>query len=186
MSGPSWTQGSTSICSPAPKQSGRTSITSSASLLEVQAFINLRKVQGLIAIAEREDRTLVNQAAAFILAASICRSIPKRFRDLLAKLRLRDNEKRIDTALARNTLVRPGRILLHSYTGRTPMTDHLIQQLRALKLSGMREHLEARIQEAERNDLSYDEFLSMVISDEVEMRTNRTDHATHPPCRPGG
>lgn len=53
------------------------------------------------------------------------------------------------------------------------MTDHLIQQLRALKLSGMREHLEARIQEAERNDLAYDEFLSMVVSDEVEMRTNR-------------
>lgn len=53
------------------------------------------------------------------------------------------------------------------------MTDHLIQQLRALKLSGMREHLEARIQEAERNDLSYDEFLSMIISDELEMRTNR-------------
>lgn len=53
------------------------------------------------------------------------------------------------------------------------MTDQLIQQLRILKLSGMREHLEARIQEAERNDLSYAEFLSMVVSDEVEMRTNR-------------
>jgi DNA replication protein DnaC len=53
------------------------------------------------------------------------------------------------------------------------MTDQLIQQLRMLKLCGMREHLEARIQEAERNDLSYAEFLSMVVSDEVEMRTNR-------------
>ncbi|MFH0851706.1 MAG: IS21-like element helper ATPase IstB [Candidatus Peregrinibacteria bacterium] len=53
------------------------------------------------------------------------------------------------------------------------MTDQVIHQLRALKLSGMREHLEERIQEAERNDLSYDEFLSMIISDELEMRTNR-------------
>jgi hypothetical protein len=53
------------------------------------------------------------------------------------------------------------------------MTDQLIQQLRILKLSGMREHLEGRIQEAERNDLSYGEFLSMIVSDEVEMRTNR-------------
>lgn len=53
------------------------------------------------------------------------------------------------------------------------MTDHLLHQLRVLKLPGMREHLEARIQEAERNDLSYGEFLSMIISDELEMRTNR-------------
>ena len=53
------------------------------------------------------------------------------------------------------------------------MTDQLLQQLRALKLSGMRDHLEERIQEAERNDLSYGEFLSMVVSDETDMRTNR-------------
>jgi DNA replication protein DnaC len=53
------------------------------------------------------------------------------------------------------------------------MTDQVFHQLRALKLSGMREHLEERIQEAERNDLSYDEFLSMIINDELEMRTNR-------------
>ncbi len=53
------------------------------------------------------------------------------------------------------------------------MTDHVLQQLRVLKLSGMREHLEERIQEAQRNDLTYDEFLSMIISDEIDMRTNR-------------
>jgi hypothetical protein len=62
------------------------------SLLEVHAFINLRKAQGLIAIAEREDRSLVNQAAAFILEHRL-QVHPKAFRDLLAKLRLRDNEK---------------------------------------------------------------------------------------------
>ena len=62
------------------------------SLLEVHAFINLRKVQGLIAIAEREDRSLLNQAAAFILEHRL-QVHPKAFRDLLAKLRLRDNEK---------------------------------------------------------------------------------------------
>jgi DNA replication protein DnaC len=53
------------------------------------------------------------------------------------------------------------------------MNDQLALQLRALKLSGIREHLEARIREAEANDLSYAEFLSMVITDELEIRTSR-------------
>jgi len=55
------------------------------------------------------------------------------------------------------------------------MTDHthLSQQIRALKLSGILEHLDARLLEAEQNDLSYGEFLSMILTDELETRTLR-------------
>ena len=53
------------------------------------------------------------------------------------------------------------------------MNDQLLHQLRLLKLPGIREHLEARILEAKGNDLSYEEFLSMLLTDEVEQRTTR-------------
>jgi len=53
------------------------------------------------------------------------------------------------------------------------MNDQIIQQLRALKLPGFREHLEARIIEAESNDLSYAEFLAMLLADELDLRTSR-------------
>src|SRR5207302_6035943 len=48
-----------------------------------------------------------------------------------------------------------------------------IGQLRALKLPAIRERLEARIMEAESNDLSYSEFLSMLLTDELDARTSR-------------
>src|SRR5712692_6016104 len=51
--------------------------------------------------------------------------------------------------------------------------DQLIIELRALKLPGIREHLQARIMEAEANDLSYAEFLSMLLTDELDLRTSR-------------
>jgi len=53
------------------------------------------------------------------------------------------------------------------------MNDQIIHQLRVLKLPGMRENLEARLREADGNDLSYAEFLSMILTDELELRTNR-------------
>jgi len=53
------------------------------------------------------------------------------------------------------------------------MNNDLIQQLRALKLPGIREHLEARIMEAESNSLSYNEFLSMLCTDELDLRASR-------------
>jgi DNA replication protein DnaC len=53
------------------------------------------------------------------------------------------------------------------------MNDQIIQQLRALKLPGFREHLEARIIEAESNNLSYAEFLAMLLADELDLRTSR-------------
>jgi DNA replication protein DnaC len=53
------------------------------------------------------------------------------------------------------------------------MNDQIIQQLRTLKLPGFREHLEARIMEAESNNLSYAEFLAMLLTDELDMRTTR-------------
>jgi DNA replication protein DnaC len=60
------------------------------------------------------------------------------------------------------------------------MNNDLVQQLRALKLPGIREHLEARIMEAESNDLSYNEFLSMLLTDELDLRsTRRIDRLLH-------
>ena len=54
------------------------------------------------------------------------------------------------------------------------MNDNdLMKQLRALKLPGFREHLTSRIMEAEANNLSYAEFLSMLLTDELDLRTSR-------------
>ncbi len=53
------------------------------------------------------------------------------------------------------------------------MNEQIIQQLRTLKLPGFREHLESRIMEAESNNLSYAEFLAMLLTDELDMRTTR-------------
>ncbi len=53
------------------------------------------------------------------------------------------------------------------------MNEQILQQLRTLKLPGFREHLESRIMEAEANNLSYAEFLAMLLSDELDMRTTR-------------
>jgi DNA replication protein DnaC len=49
----------------------------------------------------------------------------------------------------------------------------LTLQIRNLKLSGMLEHLDARLLEAKSNDLSHAEFLSMILTDETEARTAR-------------
>lgn len=55
------------------------------------------------------------------------------------------------------------------------MNDHsqLTMQIRNLKLSGMLEHLDTRLMEAEQHDLAYTEFLSMMLTDEFETRTAR-------------
>ncbi len=53
------------------------------------------------------------------------------------------------------------------------MNEQIMQQLRSLKLPGFREHLESRIMEAEANNLSYAEFLAMLLTDEIDMRTTR-------------
>ena len=53
------------------------------------------------------------------------------------------------------------------------MNDQIIQQLRILKLPGIREHLDQRLMEAQANNLSYAEFLSMLLTDEFDERTSR-------------
>jgi len=49
----------------------------------------------------------------------------------------------------------------------------LTMQIRNLKLSGMLEHLDARLMEARNNDLSHAEFLSIILIDESEIRNQR-------------
>lgn len=51
--------------------------------------------------------------------------------------------------------------------------NDLVQQLRSLKLPGIRDRLEARVLEAESNNLSYNEFLSMLLTDELDQRASR-------------
>jgi len=53
------------------------------------------------------------------------------------------------------------------------MNDQILQQLRVLKLPGFREHLQARLLEADANNLSYEDFLSMLLADELDLRTTR-------------
>ena len=53
------------------------------------------------------------------------------------------------------------------------MNDQILQQLRILKLPGIRENIEKRIMEAQANNLSYAEFLSMLLTDEFDERTSR-------------
>ena len=45
-------------------------------------------------------------------------------------------------------------------------------QLKILKLSGMLQQLDIRLLEAQQNQLSYSEFLSMLMTDEIEKRNN--------------
>ena len=51
--------------------------------------------------------------------------------------------------------------------------SQLKTQLKTLKLSGMLEQLELRLLEAQQHQLSYSEFLSMLITDEIEKRNHR-------------
>lgn len=55
------------------------------------------------------------------------------------------------------------------------MTEHsqVMIQIRNLKLSGMLDTLDVRLMEAEQNDLAYTDFLSMILTDELETRTTR-------------
>ena len=55
-----------------------------------------------------------------------------------------------------------------------PNYSELTQQLKNLKLSGAAETLEVRIMEAEQNQLSYSDLLSMILADELQLRRNRT------------
>jgi len=50
------------------------------------------------------------------------------------------------------------------------MMNQLKEQMKRLKLSGMLEHIDLRIMESQQNQLSYSEFLAMLITDEIEKR----------------
>ena len=59
------------------------------------------------------------------------------------------------------------------------MTDSMGQMLRELRLSGMRETLDIRLQEAIGNQLTHEEFFKMVLQDELNVRkTNRIKKRT--------
>ena len=51
--------------------------------------------------------------------------------------------------------------------------SQLMIQIRNLKLSGMLETLDVRLLESDQNDLAYTDFLSMILTDELETRTVR-------------
>ena len=54
-----------------------------------------------------------------------------------------------------------------------PEHSQLIIQIRNLKLSGMLENLDIRLLEADQNNLPHADFLSMILTDELETRTIR-------------
>lgn len=53
------------------------------------------------------------------------------------------------------------------------MKDSVQKAMKKLRLSGMARSLEVRIQEASGNRLSHEEFLELVLQDELEVRTER-------------
>ena len=52
-------------------------------------------------------------------------------------------------------------------------THHIVKQLKQLKLSGMAEGLEGYLLQAQQNSLDYSAFLSMLLSEELELRDQR-------------
>ena len=59
------------------------------SLLGMHAFINLRKAQGLLALADQFDRLTLENAAAIMLEFGLTIT-PKHFRELLERLRMQE------------------------------------------------------------------------------------------------
>ena len=55
----------------------------------------------------------------------------------------------------------------------SPNNAQLLAQLKALKLSGMADTLDLRLMEAQNNDLSFTEFFTMLLNDELQVRSNR-------------
>jgi DNA replication protein DnaC len=53
------------------------------------------------------------------------------------------------------------------------MIEQLQYQLKSVRLSGMAEHLQVRLQEAKANDLPYDTFLQNLLDDELSRRRER-------------
>ena len=53
------------------------------------------------------------------------------------------------------------------------MNGTLTERLRRLRLSGLAESLEVRLQEARANRLAYDEFLELILEDELNVRRDR-------------
>lgn len=53
------------------------------------------------------------------------------------------------------------------------MNDTLARSLRKLRLSGMRETLDVRLQEAQRGKLNHVEFLELIVQDELQVRAQR-------------
>lgn len=56
------------------------------------------------------------------------------------------------------------------------MNDTLDQKLKALHLSGIRKSLDMRIEQAIRDQLSYSEFMELLVHDEILNRTNNGNH----------
>jgi hypothetical protein len=53
------------------------------------------------------------------------------------------------------------------------MNDNLTQALRKLRLSGLVQSLEIRLQEARSNNLGHAEFLELIVQDELNIRQQR-------------
>ena len=54
------------------------------------------------------------------------------------------------------------------------MNDRLLSMLKQLRLSGLAETLDIRLQEAQGHKLGYDEFLELILQDELLTRQERT------------
>ena len=53
------------------------------------------------------------------------------------------------------------------------MNDALVSMIKRLRLSGLLESLEVRLQEARGNNLAHEEFLELILQDETHIRSQR-------------
>jgi DNA replication protein DnaC len=67
----------------------------------------------------------------------------------------------------------PGMTTTHSHTGDLSMNEALRKTLKQLRLSGLLESLEMRLQEAAGHGLSHSEFLELILQDELAVRADR-------------
>ncbi len=105
-------------------------------VLEPYAFMNMRKAQGLLSLAQKYDNRLCRSNLWTLFVRQII---------LFTK-----NKEKIIAQTAR-----------------------LKTQLKTLKLSGILDNFDLRLLEARQNQLAYSEFLSIILSDEIETRNMR-------------
>ena len=144
----------------------------------------VRVLVGLLSLADRHDSDRIEQACQIALTHGAFRL--RTIRDLL-KRDGGDQQEQFEFiqehpiirdlsdygALVRAAFVRSPRAIEPLESERNPMNESLQTALRKLRLSGLAQTLDVRLQEAAGNRLNHAEFLELVLQDELAVRADR-------------